>query len=177
MWKRLRCRDSQSFQWTSFIGNIIAIIINTNLPSILQPLFTSHFLLVFFTKPQPPLSTCTPAVRVCEPPKGIAIAYAITPCPQLRGTSRFFFLRLPMFDLTVWARKTTTCTIAPRTEKRLRNLKFSCVAIVLTETHSWSSKAPSQTQFTHSTMDNIRRFKYSCISGVGFRHSVSTLLV
>ena len=43
-----------------------------------------------------------------------------SPCPQLRGTLRCLFLRLPLFDFTAWARKTTACSIAC-TEHRFRN--------------------------------------------------------
>ena len=53
----------------------------------------------------------------------------------------------------------------------------ACWATVLSDTHSWCSKVPAQTQFVHSIVDIIRFFWYSSFSGLRNCLLVSTSLV
>ena len=92
-------------------------------------------------------------------------------------------LGFPMFVLTVLARQTTACTIAPhmghcfRKPVRCPSLLLLARKLCFRKTHSWSSEVPAQTQFLHSMMDNERRVKHSSTSGVGFWNRVNTPLV
>ena len=177
----------QGFQNASFIKNFFATSFKKKaeaqvLPSIHQPfisLFAHHFV---FASLQPLLSTCTYAV--CANRRRAERSLLRSPCSRLRlrGILRCSFLRLPMFDLTVWARKTTAYSTAQRAEYRFRNPK-PCSSLLLVRQLCYRKPTRGRPkflhirQFTHSMMDNILRFRYSCISGVGFRHSESTILV
>ena len=68
---------------------------------------------------------------VCEPPEGMEIASAIAMSTTSWYFAMCYFFVFQMFDLTLWARKTTTYTTAPRTEDRFRN-PTPCPFLLLT---------------------------------------------
>ena len=101
---------------------------STSLPSILQPfisLFTSQFLQNRSQRCQHTRSWC---VRTSRRDGDRFRNRHVHNFVVLRDVYFFVF---QMFDLTLWARKTTTYTTAPRTEDRFRN-PTPCPFLLLT---------------------------------------------
>ena len=105
-------------------------------------------------------------------------------CPQLRGTSFGFLHLFPVFDSTLLALRTITCTIVPHTHggHRFRN-PIPCPYLLLTRKLCFRAPTRGRRKYVRKTelmqimMDIKRCFKYSSISGVGFCPLVNTPLV